>query len=178
MFELSNLLRKWNQSLKYQKLQSLSRFLPSLPNSLLPSPPNDPSLSCGAQSFFAIWECGDIEFRKFMNLAPNSWAEWRELTNKRTILSARPFVGVTTTPIGLFRVGSPATYASGCSLYSRSTRVGTENAADFPSPVAVRVSWQRYWWSQGLQGPASGVLETLLSIHNGFQIIQEVKYRI
>ena len=33
------------------------------------------------------------------------------------VLSA-PFVGMTTTLIGLFQVGSPATYASRCLLYS------------------------------------------------------------
>ena len=61
------------------------------------------------------------------------------MANKRTMLSASPLVGVTTTVIGLHQVGRPATYASRCLLYSSSTRVGIENAADFPSPVAVLV---------------------------------------
>jgi len=87
--------------------------------------------------------------------------------------------------------------ASGCLLCSKSTRVGTENAAGFPSPVtmqhstrafhsewqkrapvglhAVRlsnlvwVSWWWYWSYRGLQGPASGVVKPSLGHHNGFQ---------
>ena len=54
------------------------------------------------------------------------------------MLLASLFVGVITTPMGLFRVGSSAGYASGCALYSRRTRPGTENAADFRSPVTVQ----------------------------------------
>ena len=54
------------------------------------------------------------------------------------MLLANPFVGVTTTPIGLEWVGRLAGYDSGCWLYSISTRQGIEKAADFPSPVAVQ----------------------------------------
>ena len=39
--------------------------------------------------------------------------------------------------MGLFQVGSPAGYPSGCALYLR-TRPGIVKAADFPSPVAVQ----------------------------------------
>jgi len=62
----------------------------------------------------------------------------RKITDKHTMLSASPFVGVITTLIGCFRVGSPATYTSGCLLYSKSTRIDTKNAADFLSPVTVQ----------------------------------------
>jgi hypothetical protein len=55
-----------------------------------------------------------------------------------TMLVAKPFIGVTTMPTGFKRVGSPAGYSAGLLLYSFSTRMGTENAADFPSPVAVQ----------------------------------------
>ena len=54
------------------------------------------------------------------------------------ILLASLFVGVIVTLMGLFRVGSPVGYASGCALYLRRTRAGTVKAADFPSPVAVQ----------------------------------------
>ena len=59
---------------------------------------------------------------------------------KHTVLSANPFIGVIMTPTGLVQVGRPAGYISGYLLYSKSTRVGTENAANFPSPVAVQQS--------------------------------------
>lgn len=49
-----------------------------------------------------------------------------------------PFLSQSATPTGLVVVGRPAGYTSGCLLYSWSTREGTKNAADFPSPVAVQ----------------------------------------
>jgi len=56
------------------------------------------------------------------------------------MLLANPFVGVITTPIGLFQVGNPAGYASRCALYSTRISPGIVKAADFPSPVAVQHS--------------------------------------
>jgi hypothetical protein len=57
---------------------------------------------------------------------------------RRTILFARPFVGVTTSPTGFVRVGRCLGYRCGLELYSFKTRIGMENAADLPSPVAVQ----------------------------------------
>ena len=47
--------------------------------------------------------------------------------------------------MGLFRVGSPVGYASGCALYLRRTMPGTAKAANFPSPVAVQQRIFRLW---------------------------------
>ena len=64
------------------------------------------------------------------NLESSEFATW-EKGRKCTILLASPFVGMITTLMGLFQVGSPVGYASGCALYSRRTRPGTAKAADF-----------------------------------------------
>lgn len=66
---------------------------------------------------------------------PKLISRTRKITDRHTMLSASPFFGVITTPIGCFRVGSPAIYAFERSLYSKSTRAGTEN-------MIFRCQWQ------------------------------------
>ena len=85
----------------------------------------------------AVRESGDVQFQQFENLKSGERAAL-EKGRKHTILVASPFVGVITTPMGVFRVGSPAGHASRCALYLRRTRPGIAKAADFPSPVAVQ----------------------------------------
>ena len=83
---------------------------------------------------------------------------------------ASPFVGVITTSMGLFWVGSPVGYASGCALYLR-TRPGIVKAADFPSSVAVQ---QRVFRPSRTSEMSSSCTGCRLSIHVGIMFFTMV----
>jgi len=76
------------------------------------------------------------------------------------------------TPIGLFRVGSPAGYASRCALYSVRTRPGIAKAADFPLPVAVQ---QSISWPSRIEETSLSCTRCSPSLHVGIIVLTMVR---
>jgi hypothetical protein len=64
------------------------------------------------QRVFAVCKCGYVHSCQFQHLQSSKPPEIYGM-DRRTIFAASPFVGVTTTPIGLARAGRREGYKSG-----------------------------------------------------------------